>query len=66
MEEKLAQENVEKGFNSILPGENWNNFPYYPWKMTEWNWLRAMMAPQNVFDHCTLTRKRRKLKLGDF
>ena len=35
MEEKLAQEHLEKGFNSILPGENWNNFPYYPWKMTE-------------------------------
>ena len=24
------------------------------------------MAPQNVFDHCALTLKRRKLKLGDF
>ena len=26
----------------------------------------AMIAPQNVFDHCAQTRKRRKLKLGDF
>ena len=25
-----------------------------------------MMAPQNVFDHCAQTLKRRKLKLGDF
>ena len=23
-------------------------------------------TPQNVFDHCVQTRKRRKLKLGDF
>ena len=26
----------------------------------------GMMAPQNVFDHCAQTRRRRKLKLGDF
>ena len=26
----------------------------------------AMMAPQNVFDHCAQTLRRRKLKLGDF
>ena len=25
-----------------------------------------MMAPQNVFDHCVQTLRRRKLKLGDF
>ena len=23
-------------------------------------------GPQNVFDHCAQTRRRRKLKLGDF
>ena len=34
MKEKLVQEHVGKGFNSIIPGENWNNFTYYPWKMT--------------------------------
>ena len=28
--------------------------------------MGAMMAPQNVFDHCAQTLKRRKLKLGDF
>ena len=26
----------------------------------------AMMAPQNVFDHCAQKLWRRKLKLGDF
>ena len=26
----------------------------------------GMMAPQNVFDHCAQTLRRRKLKLGDF
>ena len=26
----------------------------------------GMMAPQNVFDHCSQTLWRRKLKLGDF
>ena len=25
-----------------------------------------MMAPQNIFDHCAQTLRRRKLKLGDF
>ena len=25
-----------------------------------------MMAPQNVFDHCAQTLRRKKLKLGDF
>ena len=28
--------------------------------------MGAMMAPQNVFDHCAQTLRRRKLKLGDF
>ena len=27
--------------------------------------MRGMMAPQNVFDHCAQTLRRRKLKLGD-
>ena len=27
---------------------------------------RGMMAPQNVFDHCPQTFRRRKLKLRDF
>ena len=26
----------------------------------------GMMAPQNVFDHCAQTLRRRKLKLGNF
>ena len=26
----------------------------------------GMMVPQNVFDHCAQTLRRRKLKLGDF
>ena len=26
----------------------------------------GMMASQNVFDHCAQTRRRRKLKLGNF
>ena len=29
-------------------------------------WHGAMMTPQNVFDHCAQTLRRRKLKLGDF
>ena len=28
--------------------------------------MGGMMANQNVFDHYVQTRKRRKLKLGDF
>ena len=28
--------------------------------------MGAMKAPQNVFDHCAQTLRRRKLKLGDF
>ena len=31
-----------------------------------WHGGRAMMAPQNVFDHCAQTLRTRKLKLGDF
>ena len=27
--------------------------------------MGGMMAPQNIFDHCAQTRRRRKLKLGD-
>ena len=26
----------------------------------------VMMTPQNVFDHCAQTPRRRKLKFGDF
>ena len=28
--------------------------------------MGGMMAPQNVFDHCAQTLRKRKLKLGDF
>ena len=46
MKEKLAQEHVEKAFNySILPGENWNNFPYYSWKMTVFPVLTLLFHP---------------------
>ena len=28
--------------------------------------MGGMMGPQNVFDHCAQTLRRRELKLGDF
>ena len=34
--------------------------------LTLFDMVGGMMAPQNVFDHCAKTRRRRRLKLGDF
>ena len=36
------------------------------WTLTPFDMGGAMMAPQNVFDHCAQMLRRRKLKFADF
>ena len=57
---------MKKNYQGYIEAENFGQSRSFVAFNPIWHGGGAMMAPQNDFDHCAQTLRRRKLKLGDF
>ena len=58
----MLQIQIRKYSWKLIPNERFSAFTL----LTLFDMGRGHDGPQNVFDHCAKTLRRRKLKLGDF